>query len=162
MGHLTMQPVSGSVITHVCRLKADMGHRQLGGFRCGPPAGSRALNYSGTEIPKSARSIDPGGFWHNLASPAYKGIRGDDKWYIIRAVTMNKYLTANWGKPDYTIQTNADYWTVMSHLNNEQQQIAIFARKSLNGAYGHSGVLKQGYEDPYLPTELPVDVWMLP
>jgi hypothetical protein len=38
MGHLTMQSVSGSVITHVCQLKADMGHRQLGGFGCGPPA----------------------------------------------------------------------------------------------------------------------------
>jgi hypothetical protein len=50
----------------------------------------------------------------------------------------------------------------MSHLDSQNGQIAIFARKTLNGPYGHSEVLKKGYQDPYVNGELPVDVWMLP
>ena len=35
-------------------------------------------------------------------------------------------------------------------------QVALFA------AEGHTGMLKSGYQDPYVETELPVDVWKLP
>jgi RHS repeat-associated protein len=123
---------------------------------------SYGLNYSGAAIDGSEKSIDPGGFVKNSSSVSYKGVAGDDNWYIIRAVTMNKYLTATWGKPEYTPKTSTELDTVMSHLDSQNGQIAIFARKTLNGPYGHSGVLKKGYQDPYVNGELPVDVWMLP
>lgn len=121
---------------------------------------SYALNYSGAEIPASARSVDPGGFKQNLATPAYNGLQGDMKWYIIRASTLDKYLRSIWGKPGYIVRTAKDYQNTMSHLDAQHQQIAVFAT-SRSGS-GHSGVIKKGYQDPYILTELPVDVWLLP
>jgi hypothetical protein len=121
---------------------------------------SYALNYSGAEIPGSARSIDAGGFRQNLEEPAYNNKLGDNKWYIIRASTLDKYLRSTWGKPGYVIKTEKDYEDTLSHLDTQHQQIAVFATP--RSGSGHSGVIKNGYKDRYILGELPVDVWLLP
>jgi hypothetical protein len=121
---------------------------------------SYALNYSAAEIPASARSIDPGGFRQNLEKPAFNGNPGDKKWYIVRANTLDQYVRSVWGKPGYVVKTAKDYQDTMSHLDAQHQQIGVFATPR-NGS-GHSGVIKNGYQDPYILTELPVDVWLLP
>jgi hypothetical protein len=121
---------------------------------------SFAFSYSGDEIDGSKRSIDPGGFRFNHEAPAYNRVPGDDKWYVIRASTMDKYLRNVWGRPGYVVNTPKDLANAMSHLNAQSQQIAIFATPRAGS--GHSGVLKNGYQDPYVTSELPVDVWLLP
>ncbi len=63
------------------------------------------------------------------------------------------------GAPGYVIKSLKDYDDTMSHLDTQHQQIAVFATPR---SPGHSGVLKGGYQDPYVKTELPVDVWLLP
>jgi len=113
---------------------------------------SRGLNYGGDQIPAGTP-----GAWHDFPDQSYNGKKGDDKYYIINAGQMNAYLTSKWGKPDFSqVNDISQLHSIVAGLY--QQQCAIFATKN---SPGHSGVLKKGYDDPYVEGELPLDVWQL-
>jgi hypothetical protein len=115
---------------------------------------SYGLNYGGAPIPASAPGAN-----RNFSNVKYNNVKGDDKYYIISAANMQSYLKGIWGAPDYRqVGTMSAIYTIVSGL--QTQQVALFATRGEYG-FGHSGALKQGYHDPYIDTELPVDVWKL-
>lgn len=114
-------------------------------------------NVGGNEIPDLGHTSSPRSY-QNSRSVSYHGRKGDGKYYIVGAGDMKDYLLQKWGKED------AKIWDVPK-LNQFTAglgigQIAVFATPGPHG-FGHSGVLKQGYEDPYVERELPVWVWAL-
>jgi hypothetical protein len=114
---------------------------------------SYGLNYGGAPIQQfSAASV-------NLADHKYKGKAGDGKRYIVSAKQMAAYLQKNWGKPDHRLTKREDIAKLVNQLGSK---CAIFATPNPPRGHGHAGVLKAGYSDPYIETELPVDVWVLP
>lgn len=118
---------------------------------------SYALNYGGAPIPDRAQT--PFGASKNFATAQYLGKYGDGKNYIVSAANMQNYLTDAWGQPSQRVNTVADLQTLNQGLN--AGQCAVFATGGPNGR-GHSGLLRAGYQDPFVATELPVDVWKLP
>jgi hypothetical protein len=113
---------------------------------------SWGLNYGGSPIPKGTP-----GAWRNYKNKSYAGKKGDDNYYIVNAGQMNAYLTSKWGTPDYPqVGTVPQLTSIITGL--QQGQCAIFATRL---SPGHSGVLKKGYQDPYVEGELPLDVWLL-
>lgn len=115
---------------------------------------SYGLDYGGSPIQQfSAASV-------NLRDHSYKGKFGDGWRYIVSAMRMAEYLRTVWGAPDHSVATQTELSGVISSLNSGQ--CAIFATPNPPQGHGHSGVLKGGYADPYVATELPVDVWTLP
>jgi hypothetical protein len=117
---------------------------------------SYGLNYGGSSIPNSAQN----GFGasKNFTTQQYKGTYGDGNNYIVSAANMQAYLTATWGNPNQSIQTQADFTNVVNQL--AAGQCAVFATGGATGQ-GHAGMIKSGYQDPYILAELPVDVWIL-
>ncbi|HEY6387473.1 MAG TPA: hypothetical protein VIX91_17500, partial [Candidatus Acidoferrum sp.] len=65
------------------------------------------------------------GFRQNLEKLAYKGNPDDNKWYIIRAGTIDKYLRSIWGQPGYVVKTAKGYDDTISHLDAQHQQVAV-------------------------------------
>lgn len=109
---------------------------------------SYGLNYGGAPI----RSFT--GASMNLAEHVYEGKAGDSLRYIVSAEQMKSYLRLAWGPPEHAPATAAELDSVVKGL--QPGQCAIFAAK------GHTGVLRQGYSDPYVGGYLPVAVWVLP
>lgn len=118
---------------------------------------SYGLNYGGAPIPNSAQ----GGFGasKNFTTEQYNGVPGDGKNYIVSAANMQKYLKSTWGNPNQTLQTEDDLKSLTANLSPGQS--AVFATGGPAGQ-GHAGMIKAGYQDPYIVSELPVDVWILP
>lgn len=112
---------------------------------------SYGFNYGGAPIPRGAPDA---GF--NYKEHVYANKPGDQKYYIVKAGKINEYLTKTWGPPDSTPRTISELTTVKNSLMNDQ--VGIFSTKKTPG---HTGVLKNGYSDPYVNTQLPVDVWKL-
>jgi hypothetical protein len=113
---------------------------------------SYGLNYGGAPVQQFvAASV-------NLQDHQYKGKAGDGLRYIVSAMQMAAYLRSEWGNPHYQVATPAALTQTINALGN---RIAIFATPNPPQGHGHSGVLKAGYADPYVETELPVDAWML-
>jgi RHS repeat-associated protein len=110
---------------------------------------SYGLNYGGAPIPAGTRGAS-----RNFPDKSYAGKKGDDKRYIVSAANMNAYLTKIWGAPDNAPKTEAELSAIIKALKDGQ--CAIFACKD------HTGVLKGGYQDPYVFGELPINVWILP
>jgi len=96
----------------------------------------------------------------NLPDHVYMGKKGDGMRYIVSAMQMAAYLKMVWGNPDRSLRTAKDVGDLIRGLKNGQ--CAIFATSLPPGGHGHSGVLKAGYTDPFVETELPVDAWILP
>ncbi len=114
---------------------------------------SYGLNESGWDIPVH----DNSGSYHNDPKHKFDGKAGDDKKYIVRASSLQKWLTKLMGPPDTTLTKTGQASTFEATLS--PGQVALFA-----GVH-HAGVIKQGYKDPYVdgdPGVLPVDVWKLP
>ncbi len=116
---------------------------------------SRGLNYGGAPIPSGT----PEAWGRNFSDKKFNGVKGDDKYYITSAGSMQKYLNRVWGQPDIKIKTVDELKAYVASLGDNQ--CAIFATKGPRGQ-GHTGVLKIGYQDWYVEGELPVDVWLLP
>jgi len=113
---------------------------------------SYGLNYGGAPIPSVPNASNM-----NFADKVYKGKKGDNKRYIVRAADMNAYLTKAWGVPDFPlVGTVPALNTIVSGLQTEQ--VAVFSTRQTPG---HAGALKKGYQDPYVNGQLPVDVWKL-
>jgi hypothetical protein len=114
---------------------------------------SYGLNYGGAPVQQfSAASV-------NLADHKYEGKAGDGKRYIVSAKQMAANLEKNWGKPDHKLTKREQIAKLANQLGSK---CAIFATRNPPQGHGHAGVLKAGYSDPYIETELPVDVWVLP
>lgn len=101
---------------------------------------SWALNGAGLTIP-SIRNVT----WKN----------SDGKRYITRAGDMHSFLEKLWGPPDDSSSNQAGVTRILNKLS--EGQCAIFSTKS---SPGHTGVIKKGYEDPYVD-QFSVDVWLL-
>jgi hypothetical protein len=115
---------------------------------------SYGLDYGGAHIEKfSAASV-------NLKDHSYKGKAGDGLRYIVSAMQMAAYLRRVWGAPDHTVKTVKALEQVIASFSDGQ--CAVFATPNPVQGHGHAGVLRAGYSDPYVKTELPVDVWILP
>jgi hypothetical protein len=113
---------------------------------------SYGLNYGGAPLgPFDQASV-------NLPDHVYNGKAGDGKRYIVSAKKMAEYLKAQWGNPDFNVRTATELVQVIGNLGSK---CAIFATPNPPGGRGHSGALKVGYSDPYINSELPVDVWVL-
>lgn len=113
---------------------------------------SWGLNYGGAPIePFSAASV-------NLPDHSYNGVAGDGKRYVVSAMQMAAYLTAKWGARDHHVTSAAQMTQIIASLGTK---CAVFATPSPPGGHGHAGSLKQGYTDPFVLGELPVDVWIL-
>jgi len=110
-------------------------------------------NMGGADIPEGTPYA-----YQNRKAVSYKNRPGDNKFYIISAGRMKEYLTTKWGRPDSRPNTVAKLNNFVSAL--APGQIALFATWGEHG-HGHSGVLKQGYQDPHVTGFLPVDVWAL-
>lgn len=113
---------------------------------------SYGLNEGGWEIP----TYDNSGSYRNDPKHRFNGKAGDNRVYIVRASSMQKWLTKLMGKPDTTLTKTGQATTFEATLS--VGQVAVFA-----GVH-HAGVIKQGYKDPYVdgdPGVLPVDVWKL-
>ena len=133
------------------------------GARFGPKAEnscaarvSFGLNYGGDPIPAGTQNA-----WHNFSDKVYKGQKGDDKYYIVRADFVNGYLTKKWGTPDYPaekVKTPQDIDKIVASLR--PRECAVFATRVQGG---HSGTLMQGYQDPFVKRELvnKLDAWIL-
>jgi hypothetical protein len=114
-------------------------------------------NVGGNDIPNLGSTSSPRS-QQNKSSVTYHKRKGDDKFYIVGAGDMKDYLLQKWGKEDAKIWDAAKLKQFTTGLGIGQ--IAIFATPGPHGR-GHSGVLKQGYEDPYVEGELPIWVWAL-
>ena len=112
---------------------------------------SYGLNEGGWTIP----THDNSGSYHNDPKHRFNGKAGDNKKYIVRASSLQKWLTKLMGKPDATLKKAGEADVFESTLS--PGQIAVFA-----GVH-HAGVIKAGYKDPYVNGQgvLPVDVWKL-
>ena len=123
---------------------------------------SYALNYvGGNEIPRlgdPASPNTPPRSQRNRKNVSYHGREGDNKYYITGAGDMKEYLLRKWGKEDAKIGDVPKLNQFTAGLG--AGQIAVFATPGPRGR-GHAGVLKQGYQDPYVEGELPVWVWAL-
>jgi hypothetical protein len=114
---------------------------------------SYGLNYGGAPILWNAD-----GTFCNFSKQSFGGRKGDNKYYIVSVKKLNAYLRKAWGAPDYPqVGTVPDLEAIIKGLGDAQ--CAVFAT---NRPEGHSGVLKKGYNDPYVKVERPVDVWKLP
>jgi len=114
---------------------------------------SYGLNYGGAPIPSTA----PGALL-NDRRVVFAGRKGDDKYYIVNVGNLNAHFSRAWGPPDHRqVATVAELETIIGAL--AEGQCAIFATSK---SPGHSGVLKKGYDDPYVKAELPLDLWKLP
>ena len=114
---------------------------------------SYGLNYGGAPVQKfDAASV-------NLKDHTYEGKPGDSKRYIVSAMQMAAYLKKQWGKPDHQLTNSSEIAPFVKQLGT---RCAVFATSNPPQGHGHAGVLKKGYSDPYLNSELPVDVWILP
>jgi hypothetical protein len=134
------------------------------GAKYGPPEAntcaarvSRALNYGGAGIPDSAQV--PHEASKNFPTVVYKGVPGDGRNYIVSAAKMQGYFTALLGAPSRRLRTVADISSIVSGLAAEQ--CAVFATGGATGN-GHTGLLRRGYTDPFVESQLPVDAWILP
>jgi hypothetical protein len=115
---------------------------------------SYGLDYGNAPIvPFSGASV-------NLPDHSYNGKPGDGKRYVVSAMKMAEYLRSTWGQPDHLVATVPELDRVMNGL--QDGQCAILATPNPPGGRGHAAVLKKGYTDPFVRTELPVDVWTLP
>ena len=92
---------------------------------------------------------------------------GDDYRYIVSAAKLCAHLRnakppANpWGAPDHPgVATVQQLDSIVANL--QPGPCAVFATPNPPGGQGHSGVLKNGYQDPWVNVFLPVDVWLLP
>jgi RHS repeat-associated protein len=110
---------------------------------------SCGLNNGGAPIPRGT----PGAS-RNFSDQKYEGKAGDDKYYIVSAQMMREHLKDKWGNPDKVAKTPQDLKDIVNGL--KPGECAVFATT------GHVGVLKPGYQDPYVDGLLPVDVWVLP
>ena len=123
---------------------------------------SYALNYvGGNEIPRlgdPAAPNKPPRSQRNKKSVSYHGREGDNKYYITGAGDMKEYLLQAWRKEDAKVRNVSELKKFVSELR--AGQIAVFATPGPRGR-GHAGVLKQGYQDPYVEGELPIWVWAL-
>ncbi len=114
---------------------------------------SYGLNYGGAPVKEfSAASV-------NLKDHKYEGKAGDGKRYVVSAKQMAAYLQKNWGDPDHKLKKREEIAKLVKELGSK---CAIFATPDPPQGHGHAGVLKDGYSDPYIETELPVHVWVLP
>jgi Type VI secretion system (T6SS), amidase effector protein 4 len=115
---------------------------------------SYGLNYGGAAVQPfdDAASM-------NFADHKYEGKAGDGKRYIVSAMQMAAYLQQVWGNPDHKLTKRDEIAKLVNELGSK---CAIFATPNPPQGHGHSGVLKAGYSDPYVDTELPVNVWVLP
>jgi hypothetical protein len=117
---------------------------------------SYAFNYGGFPI-SGARPLWS---YRNDPNTSYGGKSGDAKNYIVSAPYMQEFLTAKWGKPDASIRKGEEASALEATLRPDQ--VAVFA-----GPH-HSGLIKQGYSDPYVlqPDDggrvMPVVAWILP
>jgi len=114
-------------------------------------------NVGGNDIPDLGHTTPPRSY-KNSSSVTYHKRMGDGKFYIVGAGDMKEYLLQKWGKEDAKIWDVSKLKQFTAGLG--AGQIAVFATPGPHGR-GHSGVLKQGYEDPYVEGELPVWVWAL-
>ena len=112
---------------------------------------SYGLNESGWAIPVH----DNRGSYHNDPKHRFNGKTGDNKKYIVRASSLQTWLTKLMGKPDTRLKKGGEASAFEATLS--AGQVAVFA-----GVH-HAGVIKAGYKDPYVdgPGVLPVDVWKL-
>ena len=102
---------------------------------------SWSMNHAGLPIPASSKFNT----WKN----------SDGAHYIPRAVNMHAYLTSIWGLPDDSViadDTGVSKQKIEGQLSSGQ--IAVFA------CSGHIGVIKSGYNDPYV-AGFSADVWFL-
>jgi hypothetical protein len=71
---------------------------------------------------------------------------------------MKDYLLQKWRKEGAKVWDAPKLKQFINGLG--AGQIAVFATPGPHGR-GHSGVLKQGYQDPYVVGELPAWIWAL-
>jgi hypothetical protein len=111
---------------------------------------SYSMNYGGDPINK----YDNKESYRNDASSDFNGKAGDDKNYVVGAPGMGKYMAANYGPADLTLKDGMAFIEFQNGLNSDQTAIFVGS--------GHCGLVrKYGYRDPYVLTELPVQVWKL-
>lgn len=115
-------------------------------------------NVGGNEIPDLGTTSSPRSY-RNRSSVSYHRRSDDNKYYIVGAGDMKDYLLQKWGKEDAKVWDVPKLKQFVGGLS--AGQIAVFATPGLHGL-GHSGVLKQGYQDPHVERELvPIWVWAL-
>lgn len=93
--------------------------------------------------------IDAG---HGIQSGGWLDSQG--RRWMASARATRASLKRMWGPPDDTLTTDKEVDQAIDNL--ESGQVAVFAGQ------GHVGILKQGYQDPYVRAYVPVDVWILP
>ena len=113
---------------------------------------SYGLNYGGAPVQPFAAAS------RNLPDHTYHGKPGDNLRYIVSAMQIAAYLNAEWGAPQHRVINATQLAAVVAGLGTK---CAIFATPNPPGGHGHAGVLKSGYQDPFVATQLPVDVWVL-
>lgn len=129
----------------------NVGKSFVGGNTCATRV-SYGLNYGGAAIPTHNNSTS----FFNDPHTTFKGKAGDGKNYIVGAPAMDTYLTGLMGAPDGHFKAGKDVQTFADGLPADA--CAVFA-----GPH-HSGLIKQGYQDPYVftdPSVMPVDAWRL-
>lgn len=124
------------------------------GKKYGPDSNSCAarmscgLNDGGAPIPRGTSGAS-----RNFPDQKYEGKPGDNKYYIVSAQMMREYLKDSLGNPDRIARNAEDLKDIVNTM--KPGECAVFAMN------GHVGVLKPGYQDPFVETHLPVDVWVL-
>lgn len=96
----------------------------------------------------SVALIDAG---HGIPSKGYLDSKG--RRWMASARSTRAALKGMWGPPDRTLTTTEEVDETLKGLASGQ--VAVFAGQ------GHVGILKPGYRDPHVRSNVPVDVWIL-
>ena len=110
---------------------------------------SWALNYGGHRLSGDRGSV-------NDTRTQFKGNYGDGQRYIVWVPTLQDHLTNIWGKPDKVLHSKKA--AIAFEASLKPDEVAVFAGPK------HAGMMKTGYNDPYVKTDagvLPVSAWKL-